>query len=150
MISPQQFYQAAMEVVGAERVGKLARINEEAAARVAALAAAGQVNIAHPVPPMGHRPVETPSMEEGAGHVEDAAPATAGPAESMASIEPPAPAQPIVARTDPIPVTGDDEIDTVPPKVEDDVLSIAPSSPTEPTSADDARLDGTNDADKLS
>jgi hypothetical protein len=50
MISPNEFYQTAVEVVGLERVEKLKRINQEAAARVASLAAAGQVNISHPVP----------------------------------------------------------------------------------------------------
>ncbi len=62
MISPNEFYQTAVEVVGLARVEKLKRINQEAAARIASLRAAGQVNISHPVPPTGRRPVEAIEM----------------------------------------------------------------------------------------
>jgi Ring finger domain len=58
MISPQEFYQAAVNVVGTARVEKLRRINEEAKNRVAALAAAGRNTIPHPVPPTLHTPID--------------------------------------------------------------------------------------------
>ena len=58
MISPQEFYQAAVNVVGIARVEKLRRINEEAKNRVAALAAAGRNTIPHPVPPTLHTPID--------------------------------------------------------------------------------------------
>jgi len=51
MITPEEFHKTAIEVIGITRVEKLKTINEAAAARVAALAAAGQTSISHPIPP---------------------------------------------------------------------------------------------------
>jgi len=69
MISPEEFHQAAVNVVGVARVEKLRRINEEAKARVAALAAAGRNTISHPVPPTWNHPVEVTELTTGAAVV---------------------------------------------------------------------------------
>lgn len=61
MITPVEFYQTAVEVVGEPRVNKLKKINQAAAERMAALVASGEETIASPVPPVGqtiHNPVE--------------------------------------------------------------------------------------------
>lgn len=63
MISPTDFCNSAIEVVGDERVTKLKTINQSAAVRVAALAASGTQTISHPVPPMGQ------SLDVAAGNV---------------------------------------------------------------------------------
>ena len=53
MISPIEFHETAIEVVGGDRVNKLKRINQAAAERLAALLASGEQTIASPVPPVG-------------------------------------------------------------------------------------------------
>lgn len=57
MISAQEFCATALEVVGEERVGKLKKINRDAARRVAALTASGTRTIQDVVPPVGQRPI---------------------------------------------------------------------------------------------
>lgn len=64
MISPQDFYHTATDVLGSERVTKLKRINESAATRVAALSAAGQSSIPYPVPPTSQRPLQQANNAE--------------------------------------------------------------------------------------
>ena len=53
MISPIEFHETAIEVVGEDRVNKLKKINKAAAERLAALLASGEQTIASPVPPVG-------------------------------------------------------------------------------------------------
>ena len=75
MISSNEFYETALEVVGEERVAKLKRINEEAAVRVAALTTARRNITSNPVPLVGEAqeaPTEdasAPATTEAAGPV---------------------------------------------------------------------------------
>lgn len=56
MISPDDFFQTAKDVLGVERVEKLKKVNDEAAARMEMLAARGTEGIPTPAPVVASHP----------------------------------------------------------------------------------------------
>ena len=115
MITPIEFYETALEVVGETRVNKLQKINQAAAERMAALMASGGQTIASPVPPVGQT-ISIPEVE--------------GAVIVVASTTGTSPAEPTSSTISSEHQDAND--DTLPSPKDDDIIDVAHAETSEP------------------